>query len=138
MLNTSVNFNELPTVVAVVGSREFTRLDWVTRFVSSLKDGTIVVSGGARGVDTAAKEEALRQRKRLHYKEFAVENFEWKLIGKHAGHDRNGDIVRYVERNNGVVVIFAVKKGIDAKKGGSYDDVAWCERLGVPYYLYTV
>src|SRR6266702_3977823 len=41
--------------VAIVGSREYPDLPSVQVFVRSLPLDTVVVSGGARGVDTAAK-----------------------------------------------------------------------------------
>jgi hypothetical protein len=44
--------------VAVVGSREFFQLKLVEYFVRDLPQGVTVISGGARGVDTAAAETA--------------------------------------------------------------------------------
>jgi hypothetical protein len=44
--------------VAVVGSRGYSDLDEVRGYVRSLPDGTIIVSGGAHGVDAAAEEAA--------------------------------------------------------------------------------
>lgn len=45
--------------VAVVGARNHPNLDLVREYVRSLPDGTVVVSGGADGVDTAAREAAI-------------------------------------------------------------------------------
>lgn len=44
--------------VAIVGSRNYRDLDRVRRYVASLPKGTIVVSGGARGVDKTAERAA--------------------------------------------------------------------------------
>lgn len=44
--------------VAIVGSRDFENLKAVRSFVRTLKAGTVVLSGGADGVDRAAVEEA--------------------------------------------------------------------------------
>lgn len=44
--------------VAIVGSRDYPRLAAVREYVRGLPPGTIVVSGGARGVDQAAEAEA--------------------------------------------------------------------------------
>lgn len=44
--------------IAVVGSRDFPYLHWVEATVKLLPPNTIVVSGGARGVDTTAEETA--------------------------------------------------------------------------------
>lgn len=41
-------------VVAIVGSRDYPDIDAVTLYVRSLVPRTIVVTGGARGVDLAA------------------------------------------------------------------------------------
>jgi histidinol-phosphate/aromatic aminotransferase/cobyric acid decarboxylase-like protein len=48
--------------VAVVGSRDVSKsvLERVAAFVSSLPPGTVIISGGARGVDQAAIEAARR------------------------------------------------------------------------------
>ena len=45
--------------VAVVGSRAHPNLDIVHAYVRSLPPGTVVVSGGAEGVDRAAEEAAI-------------------------------------------------------------------------------
>lgn len=47
-----------PLRVAIVGSREYSDLERVREYVRSLPAGTIVVSGGARGVDKTAETEA--------------------------------------------------------------------------------
>lgn len=44
--------------IAIVGSRDFQNLDAVRAFVRKLAPGTIVVTGGAAGVDLAAESEA--------------------------------------------------------------------------------
>ena len=51
-----------PSPVAIVGSRDYPRLDLVRAFVRSLPENACVVSGGARGVDQAAEAEALEGR----------------------------------------------------------------------------
>jgi len=48
-------YNRRVSKVAVVGSREFNDLGLVAKFVASLPEGTVVVSGGARGTDRAAE-----------------------------------------------------------------------------------
>lgn len=45
-------------VVAIVGSREYPKLDAVAEYVRDLPEGTIVISGGARGVDRTAENTA--------------------------------------------------------------------------------
>jgi hypothetical protein len=76
------------TTVAIVGSRDYVRLDDVRRFVEALPPGTIVVSGGARGVDTAAIEAAAARG--LATKVYPAD---WMREGKRAGYLRNYAIV---------------------------------------------
>ena len=46
--------------IAIVGSRNWPQLELVERYVQGLDDGTVVVSGGARGVDLVAEMTARR------------------------------------------------------------------------------
>ncbi len=75
--------------VAVVGSRDWLELDKVTKFVKSLPDNTIIVSGGARGVDRVAEEAAVK-----HGLKVRVFEANWDKHGKSAGMRRNETIVQ--------------------------------------------
>jgi hypothetical protein len=44
--------------IAIIGSRKYPDLHLVREFVDDLPNGTIVISGGAQGVDRAAEETA--------------------------------------------------------------------------------
>lgn len=140
-MSSSLDFAQLPRVVAVVGSRRWPneKAHWIRTFIYSLNTPTVVVSGGALGVDTLAEQYA-RERKNagIFYKGFHVEPFEWDLLGKGAGHARNEHIIRYLHRWSGMCFIFAFQKDIDAKKGGSYNDIELCERLNVPYQTFLI
>lgn len=74
--------------VAVVGSREYPYMQEVARFVESLPPGTVVVSGGARGVDFVA--EVAARRAGL---EVSIHKADWDGLGKRAGFVRNEAIV---------------------------------------------
>lgn len=74
--------------VAVVGSRDYNRLDEVDEFVGSLPSDCVIVSGGARGVDSAAVIAAKKYG--LKYK---VWEADWNRYGKQAGFIRNYQIV---------------------------------------------
>lgn len=78
--------------VAIVGSRDFPALELVDVFVGTLAPDTIVISGGARGVDQRA-ESAARKRG------LAVEVFrpDWSK-GPHAGLERNALMVERADR----------------------------------------
>lgn len=137
-----IDFEKLPNVVAIVGSRSWAYRDWIDKFVGKLKPHTIIVSGGARGVDTFAREAVLRTYryplKQLYYKGFDVEDFEWELLGKAAGHARNEHVVRYCKRWGGIVIIFAVLNKDGEVEGGSNNVQELCEKFEVPYHLFTV
>jgi predicted Rossmann fold nucleotide-binding protein DprA/Smf involved in DNA uptake len=74
--------------IAIVGSRDFQNLQLVDNFVSTLPKGTIVVSGGARGVDRRAEEAAKRRGLRS-----IIFKANWERDGRGAGLLRNHDIV---------------------------------------------
>ena len=74
--------------IAVVGSRDFTRLDAVRQFVWEQERTTVIVSGGARGVDSAAVEHA----KHLGMP-YEVHLPDWHRHGRRAGAVRNQAIV---------------------------------------------
>lgn len=76
--------------IAVVGSRDGIDLDAVREFIDHLNpDINVVISGGARGVDTAAVDRATERG-------IPVEVFpaDWDRYGRSAGYKRNKDIVR--------------------------------------------
>lgn len=128
-----INFENLPNVVGIVGSRDFKNKKWVEHTVRSLNNETIVVSGGARGVDMFAREETIHTN-HLYYKPFHVEDFEWNLLGKAVGHVRNYLLIQYVHWFNGIILLFVVE--IEGKlTPGSTNVKETCERLGCPYIM---
>jgi len=129
-----IDFANLPQTIAIVGSRDFPKLSWVFSFVKKLDTGTVIVSGGARGVDTAAEQAA--EQYGMRFKGFKVESFEWDIYGKREGVLRNGHIIKYVKEHDGIVVLFHC---IDSKTGvmtkGTSDMVARCLRENIKYIL---
>lgn len=79
--------------VAIVGSRDFPYLALVRRYVAGLAPGTVIVSGGARGVDREGELAAYEAG-------FGVKIFfaDWKGFGKAAGPMRNGEIAREADQ----------------------------------------
>lgn len=74
--------------VGIVGSRAFPRLNLVRAYVQSLAPGTVVISGGARGVDEMARDAA------DFYGFVSVEyRADWEGLGRGAGMARNTLIV---------------------------------------------
>lgn len=78
--------------LAIVGSRGYQHLQLVAAFVSGLRPSTVVVSGGARGVDRAA-EQAARSLGRA----VDVLPAEWQRHGRSAGYRRNEQLVASVD-----------------------------------------
>lgn len=77
--------------LAIVGSRDYAYRARVLAFVDRLKFDTIVVSGGARGVDTWA--EVAAERRGLQTEIYRVTAADWERIGKSAGRRRNAVVV---------------------------------------------
>lgn len=75
--------------LAIVGSRNFCSQYLVERFVYELPDKVVIVTGGARGVDTWAEETA-----KHHNRDVQVHRANWKKHGKMAGFLRNNAIIR--------------------------------------------
>ena len=74
--------------IAIVGSRDFPRLEEVRQFVYEQERTTVIISGGARGVDSIAVEEA----RKLHMP-YEVYPADWNRYGRSAGFRRNQTIV---------------------------------------------
>lgn len=101
---TTTDFNAFPKFVAIVGSRTFPHQHWITAFVERLQPDTIIVSGGAEGVDTWA--EVAAKTKKMKTKIFPIEKWEWDVFGKRAGRIRNETLVAYLNQAKGHLVAF--------------------------------
>lgn len=104
--------------VAIVGSRNFRPLDKVREYVRLLPSYTTIVSGGARGVDSAAEMEA-----RVQGMEVIVFLPDWNKHGKKAGFLRNIDIVNAADR----VVAFW-----DGESKGTQHSINLAKKAGKP------
>ncbi len=95
--------------VAIVGSRDYPDIDHVLAYVRLLPPESVVVSGGARGVDEAAEAAALECGHRVE--SIAAD---WKNRGRRAGPERNAKVVERADR----VVAFW-----DGKSRGTLDTI---------------
>ena len=77
-----------PHKIAIVGSRHFPALHLVEMFVGDLPQNSIVISGGAAGVDASAAQAATARNM-----ETMVFNADWEEHGRKAGPLRNIQIV---------------------------------------------
>jgi len=130
-----VDFQTLPRFVAIVGSREFIYKHWVTAFVERLRTDSVVVSGGARGVDTWADEAAIECG--LKRKIFPIEDWEWQAIGNKAAHIRNEAIARYIKFNDGHLFAFGMMRLDGSLTKGTQDVITTADAIGVPTTIFT-
>lgn len=78
-----------PRRVAIVGSRDYPDPDQVRAYVEQLPEGTVVVTGGARGVDKVAEEAA-----RARGLPVEVLPADWERYGRSAGMRRNYEVLQ--------------------------------------------
>lgn len=109
--------------VAIVGSRDYPNLAEVKRYVLGLAPGTVIVSGGARGVDRAGELAAYEAGFGviIHFPN-------WQRDGKEAGLLRNGLIVQSADK----IVVFW--NGIST---GSQHVMMVARASGKPVELFT-
>lgn len=79
--------------IAIVGSRDYPAADLVRAYVEQLPRDSVVISGGATGVDSWAVEVA--QTCGLPVEVFPAD---WARLGRKAGPLRNGQIVAAADR----------------------------------------
>lgn len=108
--------------IAVVGSREFPDLPWVERFVNDVPGDTIIISGGARGVDTTAELAAKKRGLKVW-----VRRPDYERFGKGATFKRNLQIVEDAD----LVVVFW-----DGKSRGTVNTMEHAKRLGKPMNVF--
>ena len=105
--------------IAIVGSRTVTYVNlekWIP------PQCTEIVSGGARGVDTCAREYALKHGLKLT--EFLPE---YNKYGRHAPLVRNDEIVKYAD------MVWAFW---DGQSRGTLYTLRKCKELGKPWRLF--
>lgn len=89
------------TYTAIVGSREFGNLNLVKDFVGQLPKDTVVVSGGAKGVDTCGIFHARRNKLSV-----IVIHANWDKNSRKAGFIRNREIIELIKSKNGAIHAF--------------------------------
>lgn len=104
--------------IAIVGSRNYPRPEDIIQYVYNLSEDSIIISGGARGVDTWA--EVAAGVKGLKTKIFPAQ---WDKYGKSAGFFRNELIVDECDR----LVAFW-----DGKSKGTKHSINLVKKAGKP------
>lgn len=113
--------------IAIVGSRSFGYLDMVKLHVQRIAakyPDAVIISGGARGVDSAAEVAA-----KHHGLDTLIFPAEWDKYGKSAGFKRNRDIVEAAD----VVVGFW-----DGTSRGTKHSLDLALELGKPVFVLGV
>ena len=131
-----VDFSKIPSHVAIVGSRSFDETKVMRRafrravgkLVKQLPETTMIVSGGAKGIDFYAKQAAEYYNR--PYKEFPPDMREkspWRYV------KRNRDLVDYVKEKGGMVIAF----GDVAHMRGTNITTSYAKQKNVPCLVYT-
>lgn len=109
--------------IAIVGSRKYQDLEKVIDYVKNLPEGTVIVSGGASGVDTVA-ENAARARG------LGVISIkpDWKTYGKAAGPIRNQEIVNQSDK----LIAFW-----DGESRGTQSSIRFAQKKGIEVEIWT-
>jgi predicted Rossmann fold nucleotide-binding protein DprA/Smf involved in DNA uptake len=102
--------------VAIVGSRTYPNLSKVRAYIQTLPPDTVIVSGGARGVDKCA--EKVAESIGLQTEIYPAD---WHKFGKSAGMKRNQQIVEASDR----VVAFW-----DGQSRGTNNTIETAKKLG--------
>lgn len=114
--------------IAIVGSRSINNEELVVNFINEcLPDLSIVnliISGGAKGVDTIA--ESFAKRNKIKTKIFLPD---WNTYGKQAGFIRNSDIISLCDE---CIVIW------DGKSKGAKHDIELCTEMNKKCYVYNL
>jgi len=111
--------------IAIIGSRDFSNYDLLTKTLEHLKPNiTQVISGAARGADSLGEQWA---------KENQIDTLifpaNWGLYGKRAGFIRNEDIIK----NCDCCIAFW-----DGKSKGTAHSISLCKKLNKSYEVVYV
>lgn len=108
--------------IAIVGSRGYKDLASVESYVAALPPDSVIISGGALGVDGVAESAARRRGLRT-----VVFPADWDNYGKSAGFKRNVTIVTEAEK----IVCFW-----DGRSAGARNDIDLAIEQGKPLEVY--
>ena len=109
-------------IVCINGSRSITDINF-DLFINPSHVGQII-SGGAIGVDTLARQWAKKHK--IDYIEYPAN---WKVWGKKAGIVRNKEMVEHCD----ILISFW-----DGKSKGTLQTIQYAIKLGVPYICHLI
>lgn len=115
----------------IAGSRTFDDQETFNRVTKEFIDGeerfTVIVEGGAAGVDTMAREYA--EAHGMKYEEFKPD---WKQYGRAAGPKRNDEMIKFIKERNGVALYFW-----DEESKGTEQCINSAQRKGVDVTIWS-
>lgn len=122
------------SVVLIAGSRTLVGqpfYDHMYAFLQTIPQGTIILSGMAKGVDIYAHHAAIA----LGYfvKEMPIEDEEWKVFGRRMGRIRNYTLGIYVQKAKGSVHLF-INNGVWTNGTETMRKI--CEEFAIPYEVH--
>lgn len=119
--------------IAIVGSRDYSDLEAVRKYIRGLPKDVTIISGGAPGVDRTAEREARKLGLAL-----VIYKADWDRLGRGAGIIRNGTIVENCDR----VVAFWDKESrgtentiMRARRAGKPVEIIYAKPTGPEVYL---
>lgn len=77
--------------ILFTGSRDFTNLEMVVEVMKNLPPDTVVIHGGAKGLDTMV--DVIAEEMGLEIERFPIDKKTWDEVGKQAGHLRNSQML---------------------------------------------
>lgn len=113
-----------PLRIAIVGSREYPNLDEVRQFVFELERDTVVITGGAAGVDNMALDTA-----RYYRMPYEIYPPNWTRHGRSAGIVRNRTMVETADE----VVAFW-----DGTSRGTKFTIDYAKQVGKPVRVFVL
>lgn len=116
----------------VVGTRTFDDYDFIEQKLNSIlikKKNICIVSGGADGVDSCARDYAINHN--YKYKEFKAR---WDLYGKSAGPKRNQEMCDYIIKQHdfGMIIFW------DGQSKGTLNDINLAKDLNIPHRIILI
>ncbi len=113
--------------VGIVGSRKRKDRESVVELIKSFSSDTVIVTGGAKGIDTYAEEEARKRRLKV-----IIHKPDLKSV-KHRGEM----VERYYQRNRKIVgdsdILYAFVSS--ERKGGTENTIKWAKQMGKKVFL---
>lgn len=116
----------------VIGSRTFddyNRLEEVLDYLLKNQLQIEIISGGAKGADTLARQYAIK--KGYLYKEFPAD---WNTYGKKAGYIRNKQMCEYISQyaKYGMIAFW------DGESRGTKQDIDLAKEMKIPYKIIKI